>query len=37
MASIENAVNNLLDYYSYAVKSSKNNISVKIARVKRSI
>ena len=23
MASIENAVNNLLDYYSYAVKSSK--------------
>lgn len=35
MASIENAVNNLLDYYSYAVKSSKNNIDV--ARVKRSI
>lgn len=28
MASIENAVNNLLDYYSYAVKSSKNNIDV---------
>ena len=27
-ASIENAVNNLLDYYSYAVKSSKNNIDV---------
>lgn len=25
---IENAVNNLLDYYSYAVKSSKNNIDV---------
>lgn len=28
MASIETAVNNLLDYYSYAVKSSKNNIDV---------
>ena len=28
MASIENAVNNLLDYYSYTVKSSKNNIDV---------
>lgn len=28
MASIETAVSNLLDYYSYAVKSSKNNIDV---------
>ena len=28
MASIETAVNNLLDYYSYAVKSSKYNIDV---------
>ena len=28
MALVETAVNNLLDYYSYAVKSSKNNIDV---------
>ena len=28
MASVETAVSNLLDYYSYAVRSSKNNIDV---------